>query len=301
MANYTPDQVAAAVKAGLISQEDAQYLMQELQTTGTPWGGIAGGAALGLAGAALGGMGGQAVAKRVGDWGKKAVQDFDYQLAGSKLPEDSPAFDPPGLKDKAKNYLGQGAEFLGRQHKVPGMDNYEVSNLSMLGASAGGGAGAGLGAWGGNAMMPAAPGEGVEGGPWTAGEDFDRDSALRTLIDPSTPADVKKQIMQMLQQFDQQNPPAEQGYGEGMPWGAMAGGALGAALGGAGGQQLGKRAPAWLGDTSSIGKSMGDNPGWSQGGLGAGLGALGLGGGAMAGGAMAPRRPSPYEDPLSVG
>lgn len=311
MANYTPEQVSAAQRAGLISKEDAAYLLQELQGSGIPWGGIAGGTALGLAGAALGGKGGQHITGDVEKWGKGKMDAFaeKFPNGAAAAAEGAEQGAGPSFMDKMGNWGGQAAEFMGRENPSPkflgktlGDQVAGTSGMGMLGGGAGAGLGMAAGAWGGDAMMPAGEAAGVEGGGPTSGEDFDRDSALRALIDPSTPPDVKKQIMQMLQQFDQQNPPAEEGYGEGMPWGAMAGGALGAALGGAGGYAGVKRltqgaegSRPWGGDMLA---KMGQYAPEISGG---GLGALGLGGGAMAGGAMAPRRPSPYEDPLSVG
>lgn len=232
MANYTPEQVQQALDDGLITEQDAQYLTQALESevgTGAALGGIAGGA--------MGAM-------------------------------------------------------------VPG------GAMGKLGAAAGGAA---LGALAGGAMAPS--GGGVEGyGAYNPATGqmmlLDRDMALRLLMDPNTPPAAKKKLLASLQQLDAQEPPAEQGYGEGVPWGALTGGLAGALGGGYGGMKVAQRMAR-----PQVGELRLQVPGMESmapkaGAMGDILGALGgsavgAGAGAPLGGMMAPRSPSPYADPLA--
>lgn len=251
-ARYTAEQIQQALEAGLLSQQDAEYLMQALEP-GANYGGLAGGALGALGGAALGGMAG---AKLGGKFAANTVMD-------------SPA--------------------------------------ATLGAGA---VGAGLGGWGGaeagEAMMPPSEGEGVEGqagvNPYTGEKIMERDFVLRALMDPKIPADTKKELFKMLQAYDTENPPAEMGYGAGVPWGALlgtlAGGGAGAALGAKFGPKMagmmkGQQTDvgSWGDDFSNLMARNGDVMGGLAG------GAVGAGAGGMAGSMMAPASASPYEDP----
>lgn len=152
MANYTKENIQAALESGLITDEDAQYLADALEP-GTPWGGILGGAA----GLAAGGMAGAKL-------GSKATQKFlpeTSKLASNNIPE-------------------------------------------MVGGAALGGLGAYGGAELGDAMIPAAEGEGITGVGFYDEQNrvppmVDQDMALRILIDPNASPEIKKKILAALQ------------------------------------------------------------------------------------------------------
>lgn len=187
-----------------------------------------------------------------------------------------------------------------------------------VGAILGGGTGAAGGAYLGDTLMPAAPGEGYKGvggvGPNGAGQ-FDRDAALRMLIDPETPKEHKKGIMQALEMLDAYRPPHEQQYGKESSWAPWIGALAGAGLLGAAGVAGSKHLPAkyknivntvadtaanvgfgLLGPEAELASLLAPDLGEAA--LGA-LGALTGGvGGYYLGDKLSPGRESPYKNPL---
>lgn len=278
MADFTPQDIEAAVAAGLISNEDAATLMESLQPEGMPWGAIAGGALGAVAGGAAGYKGGGKLGSILSGSAEKAAPGLMQDMAaGASRTRTMPM---PGGK--------------------PGVD----FNLAELGTGA-----AGLGAGGvGGAMMggmmdgPPEMGDYEQGGDamGQAAEglsDEDRTMALQALTDPNVPPQVKKEILAALQAYD-----AAEGGGEeegGFPWGAVGGGLAGAGLGALVGPAGRKMAGMDPGMMQSAGKFMDDAPIAKLGGS-----MLGAGGGAMLGDfAQAAMTPSPgqqrrYEDPM---
>jgi len=267
MAYYKPEDVQAALQSGLITDQDAQYLLDALEP-GAPVGGMVGGA-IGAAGlGALGGaLGGGAGAKLAGNFGK-ATMGAD-----------------PGMMRK----MGAGiADFAGK----PAVGGMDMAGLGAAGLGAG--AGGTAGAMSGDMMFPGSPGEGVQGQVGPNGPD--KDALLRALMDPSTPPKMKQQIVAMLQ--EQEGPqedmgePGEEGAGGGAPgWAEALGGLAGGALGGYGGYKGGMKAGGAMGGLT------GELAGAGLGALGgAGLGAYG---GVQGADAAANAMRSPYEDPLA--
>lgn len=275
MANYSASDIQAAVDAGLISEQDAQQLMAGMEGGGIPYGQIAGG----VAGAALGGVAGAKL-------GSKAGMGLASKFGGGE-----------GKLASLANSMGvSGAK------AIPGMAEH------TLGAMGGGAAGAGMGAYGGQMAGGAVDSEGVgdydpQGEPMEQAQgglsEDDRTMALQALMDPKTPPQVKKEILQILQQYDAQEQGTEDMGAEGgqdqngVPWGALAGGAAGGALAGYGGAKMASRFMPDVG--ASMGSRMINSPAGKMGGT-----AMGAGGGAMLGDfAQAAMNRKPYEDPLA--
>jgi hypothetical protein len=274
-AQYTEDDVKRAVESNLISPDDAQFLLSQLQGGGqedSGYGGMIGGGLGALAGAGLGAVlgnkGGNKLAAKFGGPADETAQSFGNRMArgfGDHL-----AYQPEG-----RNLgVGSPAEW------------------------AAGALGTGLGGWGGAELG------GMMGGAPSSGSD-ERDQLLQALMDPNTPPGEKKQILQMLQQMDAgaQEQPVDDGSSGGALSGAAWGGGAGAGLG------LG----AGLGATSDMfnGKPRftGANKAMAGGLGGLGGAALGAGLGAGIGAMMGPDSgpPSPidprqkYRDPLGQG
>lgn len=287
MADFTQQDVEAAVAAGLISDSDAQELMASLEPSGVPWGAMAGGAAGALAGGAVGAKAGGKLGSILGNSAETARLGR-AAFANSEVP-------PVGMMEG----LSRGAS---APRSIPGMDQkfsgaeMGSAGLGMLGGGAGGAMMGGMmdgppemGDYeqGGDAMGQAA--EGLS--------DEDRTMALQALTDPNVPPQVKKEILAALQAYD-----AAEGGGEeegGFPWGAVGGGLAGAGLGALVGPAGRKMAGMDPGMMQSAGKFMDDAPIAKLGGS-----MLGAGGGAMLGDfAQAAMTPSPgqqrrYEDPM---
>jgi hypothetical protein len=101
----------------------------------------------------------------------------------------------------------------------------------------------------------------------------DRDAALQILASPDIATKDKKKAYESLIAFDKANPPSKKKYGQGHPWGGIAGGTVGGLAGAA------------IGSSPLVKAALGTG------------GAIG---GAALGSMIAPRRPSPYEDPLGA-
>lgn len=284
-ARYTAEQIQQALEAGLISQEDADYLMQALEP-GTNWGGIAGGVAGALGGAALGGMAG----KKLADKFMPAAIDG--------------AVSHPNMPKMVQDLMTNDNQ-IGR-----------LATGDVIGGGLGAGLGVGPGAMAGNAVMPPSEGEGVAGSAAMMNTQegsraiLDKDMALRMLVDPNTPPEVKQKILAALeaaggsdqvpifgQEADQMGIPQDQA---GVPWGAilgtLAGGGAGAALGAKFGPKMagmfnGSQVGSMADDFGNLMARNGDMMGGMAG------GAVGAGLGGMAGSMMAPASASPYEDP----
>jgi hypothetical protein len=265
MANYTIDDIQNALQQNLISEEDAQYLAQELEGSvpATAAGAGLGAAALGAAGLFAGGAAG----KRLAQSGAKALAD------GAE----------PGMMRKAGNWLGK-----------PTTSEPTINQGDVVGALSG----AGLGAVGGGMAANAMTGGGVDGEMTPSGPD--RDAMLQMLMDPNTDPRQKKQIMQMLQEMDAQMPPGEAGVGadSGID-GAMLGAGLGGAALGAAGAKLGGKLGQKMGHFMDAPMPM-PTPGMAAKApkvgtvAGGGAGAL-MGGGA---GMLADQDMSPYAEPF---
>lgn len=134
---------------------------------------------------------------------------------------------------------------------------------------------------------------------------MDRDAALRLLVDPATPKEMKARAFKDIERFDEMNPPSEEKYGAGFPWGTWAGAGIGALGGGfAAGKQAKKVANRYFNNTAPgtykdrIGNLLsGPNGGMTLGGVG---NLIGGGVGATVGSYIAPAKRSPYEDPLGA-
>jgi hypothetical protein len=214
MANFTEKDIQQALAGGLISEADAAFLGQSLQSQGSALG-AAGGA---LAGAGLGagvgkltGIGARALAGsgRGGEMVQKGAAAFNQ-----KMPD----------------------EMFGRQMPewAAGQSRGEMGAMAGLGAvgSIGGG-------MAGNAMM----GEGQM--------DEETSAAIQMLMDPAVGKKEKQQIMQFLQAKEQGMSGEQGGQGgqeQGMDWGQMAAMTGGGLLGGAAMGQAGKWASRALGD-----------------------------------------------------
>lgn len=214
MANFTENDIQQALAGGLISEADAQYLAQSLQSQGS---------GLGAAGGALAGLGlGAAGAKGLG-MGARALQKSGW--GGETVQKGAAAFNQK-MPD----------EMFGQQlPKI--MANRSQGATEAMGAL--GAAGAAGGAMAGSAM---AGGEAL---------DEETSQAFQLLIDPATDKKTKQQIMMYLEQKArgmQQEQPQQEGGGEDMDWGQMASMAGGGLLGGALGGQAGKWASRALGD-----------------------------------------------------
>jgi len=260
MARYTPEDVNAALQEGLITEEDAQYLLGALEPTGIPGavgatlGAVAGGAAgAKYGGEALGKAGKAGEAMRgaknpLGGLMKKGGSDGPIPKGGTKGPQLNADGSIPGAPE------APGGMRMPSQDAVAG-------GLGALGAGAAGGLA-------GSAMDNP---EGVQGNAVIDHANkqvtADRDMALRMLMDPNIPPAKKRQILAQLQSLDEQMPPAEAGYGErggGAMTGLLAGaGALGgAALGGAAGKRLGESIPMMRPDrVAGAGMAAGAVPG----------------------------------------
>ena len=308
MANYTIDDIQNALQQNLISEEDAQYLAQELEP-GAPVGGMVGGAlgaaGLGAVGAALGGGAGQKLASRYA-----GVADGAGKLGG--------------LAKKTANAMDAPMSPLGAG---PGTGSFTAAE--GLGAAAGAGMGGLAGASAGNMMLPPSEGEGVQGMGTlvhnkTTGErsmGLDRDMALRMLMSEEVPAAQKQKIMQMLQEMDAQMPPEAAGGGGMGPMGAALAGGAGMLAGGAAGARgakmlagLGGEGAGKMGQMAgSVGKAMGpmnnkvpgseainDLFGGTGGLVGAGAGNIAglMGGAAMSGGPDPSDELAAYAEPF---
>ena len=257
MANYTLEDIQNALAQNLISEEDAQYLAQELEP-GAPVGGMMGGAlgaaGLGAAGLMMGGKAGKKLADSAGDgmFGRAQKKVGDFMSKNMEGP------------DAPMDYVRRGDGVIESMPPV-NMGNAMLGGAGTLAGGVGG-------AMAGDAMFPN-EGEGVQGqaaqmpGGGTA---MDRDMALRLLMDPNVPPATKKAIMQALQQADEANPPGEAGVGADS---GMMGGVLGAGLGGLMGGAAGSKFGGRMGKAAGIG-----------------LGGLAGGGAGM----MMDREPSPY-------
>lgn len=298
MANYTIDDIQNALQQNLISEEDAQYLAQELEP-GAPVGGMVGGAlgaaGLGAVGAALGGGAGQKLASRYA-----GVADGAGKLGG--------------LAKKTANAMDAPMSPLGA-----GPGTGSLTAAQGLGGAAGAGLGGLAGASAGNMMLPPSEGEGVQGGMTPSGPD--RDAMLQMLMDPNTDPRQKKQIMQMLQEMDAQMPPEAAGGGGMGPMGAALAGGAGMLAGGAAGARgakmlagLGGEGAGKMGQMAgSVGKAMGpmnskvpgsgainDLFGGTGGLVGAGAGNIAglMGGAAMSGGPDPSDELAAYAEPF---
>lgn len=235
--NYTPEQVQQALENGMISEQDAEYLNKALEDT-MPWGGIAGGIGGAVAGAAMGAGGSKMAADAIGDWGAKAAaKDGASATAGanrkgvsdwmnSPVPTGNIPFTEKALPETTKGQLALGG-------------------AGALGLGAGG-------AYAGDTLLPN-EGMGVEGAGAMdpSGAQMDQDMALRMLVDPSTPPEVKKKILEALQsnpEYQESQMDGEEEGGmdalAGAGLGALGGAALGAAGGQFGAKALGGMTPA---------------------------------------------------------
>ena len=309
--NYTPEQVQAALDQGLISAEDAAYLNKALEDS-FPWGGTAGALGGAAAGAAMGAGGAKLAGDMLGDSAKAA-----------KLAPNAP--EGAGAKrEGVANWLNTANPDVG----IPFTDMAIQSNKGdVLGGGLGGVAGGVAGGMAGDAMFPN-EGMGVEGkgymDPRSGAVNMDPDMALRLLIDPNTPPQVKKQIIGALQnspdyqemqggEMEDDGDLDDMGMGgvAGLGLGALAGAGLGAVGGHMGANALKGMAPGaegmmgtaknWSRDAGAAmagaPEFMGANPMMNYGGMaGAGLGGVAGGvAGAMGGNALEKR----YADPLA--
>jgi len=271
MANYSPEQVQSALQAGLVSEEDANYLMEALGNQGSGLGGALGAAGVGTAAGLLGGKGAGMLAR--------------------KLAEGNPA----GMAARAATSKPIPEELMGMQ--MPGMAANR-SAASLGGGAAAGILGAGAGAYGGSQLM-GQPGEGV-------GTEDPRDMAMRILIDPQTSKQQKQQAAMFLEQMQQQEGQEGQGMSGtemgGMGLGAALGLGAGALAGNAGGKFLSRMAGPTAGGMQDAGRFMGNQLGGGMNVGGAGMATMGAGLGGWGGGEAGEMMTSrPYEDPLAAG
>jgi hypothetical protein len=267
---FSPEQIQSAVESGLITQEDADSLLQQMEGD-MPWGAAAGATVGGLAGAGIGALVG-------GPMGKK-LSGAMSNLAGSNAVS-------KGLKTAGE--YGEGAFKGGTRSQLGG---------DIAGAATGLGAGGMAGSAAGG-MMDSEP----------QGLSDEQQQLIQALMSPETSPEDKKQILAMLQQMEQgggegdpneQEPDQDVDDGSGFPWSQAAGGAAGAAIGaslGAGAGHMATRGAAGM-----MGKPrLGGFNAAQMGGAGAGLGLGGAGGiGAM--GMMMDPRKQQYADPLGQG
>lgn len=233
MAYYKPEDVQAALQSGLITEQDAQYLLDALEP-GASIGGLVGGSlgAMGL-GALGGSLGGTAGSKLAGKFGQAP--------------------------------LGEGAGVMRKMGAKAADPDVAGLGGAGLGAAVAGTAGAMSGNMIGNMMFPGSPGEGVRGQVGPNGPD--KDALLRALVDPNVLAKTKQQIMAMLQEQESMQEGMGETGKEGAPgWAEVAGGLAGGLAGGSAGANLGQFAGRKFGLAGELaGIGMG-----GLGGLGAG-------------------------------
>jgi hypothetical protein len=300
MANYTPEDVNAALQEGLISEEDAQYLLGALEPSGVP--GAVGATLGGIAGGAAGAKyGGKALSGAMGKAGT-AMQGVKNPLGGVM---DKAGAAMQGVKNPLGGLMKKGAPDapmvpkgstkgpqLNADGSIPGAAEDAAAAAAGMrmpspDAMAGGLGALGAGAAGGMLGSTMDNPQGVEGDAVVDHANkrivADRDMALRMLMDPNVPAAKKRQILASLQQLDAKHPPAEAGYGE------RGGGAMSALLGG-----IGAVGGGMIGGTAG-GSLSGRLAGQMAGGA-AGAGVGGLAG--VSAGDMMFGKKSPYEEPF---